>query len=106
MLKKMWNSGEIVPEMQFLFLFTIFCYLMYDFYVEIRIRFSLRDKRLFEVIEVEITRVDCILITCFTEKGEGVTCVKSIKSARSATNKIHVIITLLKIFKGANDIFP
>ena len=26
-------------------------------------RFSLRDKRLFEITEVEITRVDCIIYT-------------------------------------------
>ena len=31
------------------------------FYVQRRTRFSLRDKRLFEITEVEITRVDCIL---------------------------------------------
>ena len=35
----------------------MFCYLILDFYVKTRIRFSLRDKRLFE-----ITRVDCIYI--------------------------------------------
>ena len=52
-------------EEQFLLLSTIFCYLMLDFYVRTRIRFSLRDKRLFEIIEVEITRVDCILIGDF-----------------------------------------
>ena len=56
----MWKRGEIAPEEQFLLLSTIFCYLMLDFYVEIRIRFSFRDKRLFEITEVEITRVDCI----------------------------------------------
>ena len=28
-------------------------------YVKTRIRFSLRDKRLFEITEVEIRRVDC-----------------------------------------------
>ena len=33
---------------------------MLDFYVKTRIRFSLRDKRLFEITEVEITRVHCI----------------------------------------------
>ena len=33
---------------------------MLDFYVKTRIRLSLRDKRLFEITEVEITRVDCI----------------------------------------------
>ena len=53
--------GEIAPEEQFLPLSTIFHYLMLDFYVKTGIRFSLRDKRLFEITEVEITRVDCIL---------------------------------------------
>ena len=38
------------------------CYLMLDFYVKTRIRFSLRDKRLFEITEVEVTRVDCIYL--------------------------------------------
>ena len=52
--------GEIAPEEQFLPLSTIFYYLMLDFCVKIGIRFSLRDKRLFEITEVEITRVDCI----------------------------------------------
>ena len=52
--------GEIAHEEQFLPLSTIFCYLMLDFYVKTGIRFSLRDKRLVEITEVEITRVDCI----------------------------------------------
>ena len=51
--------GEIAPEEQFLPLSIIFYYLMLDFYVKTGIRFSLRDKRLFEITEVEITRVDC-----------------------------------------------
>ena len=51
---------EIAPEEQFLLLSTIFCYLMLDFCVQTRIRFSLRDKRLFEITEIEITRVGCI----------------------------------------------
>ena len=58
--------GEIAPEEQFLPLSTIFCYLMLDFYVKIGIRFSLRDKRLFEITKVEITRVDCIIISFST----------------------------------------
>ena len=33
---------------------------MIDFYVKTGIRFSIRDKRLFEITEVEITRVDNI----------------------------------------------
>ena len=49
---------------QFLLLFTIFSYLMLDFNVKTRIGFSLRDKRLFEITEVEITRVDCTLKCC------------------------------------------
>ena len=32
---------------------------MLDFYVKTMIRFSLPDKRLFEITEVAITRVDC-----------------------------------------------
>ena len=59
MLKILWKRGEIAPEEQFPLLSTIFCNLMLDFYVEIRFRFSLRDKRLFEITEVEIMRVDC-----------------------------------------------
>ena len=59
MLKILWKRGEIAPEEQFLILSTIFCYRMLDFYVKTGVRFSLRDKRLFEKTEVEITRVDC-----------------------------------------------
>ena len=65
MLKILWKRGKIAPEEQFLPLSTIFYYLMLDFYVKTGIRFSLRDKRLFEMTEVEITRVDCI---CMLEK--------------------------------------
>ena len=59
MLKILWKRGEITPEEQFLPLPTIF-YLILDFYVNTRIRFSLRDMRLFEITDVEITRVDCM----------------------------------------------
>ena len=62
MLKILWKRGEIAPEEQVLLLSTIVCYLKLDFYVKTRIRFSLRDKRLFEITAVEITRVDCIII--------------------------------------------
>ena len=37
-------------------------YLLLDFLVKAGTRFSLRDKRLFEISEVEITRVNCIYI--------------------------------------------
>ena len=59
MWKILWKREEIAPKEQFLLLSTIFCYLMLDFCVKTRIRFSLRDKRLFEITEVEITMVDC-----------------------------------------------
>ena len=59
MLKILWKRGEIAPEEQFLPYSPIFCYWMLDFCVKTRIRFSFRDKRLFEITEVEITRVDC-----------------------------------------------
>ena len=72
MLKIMWKRGEIAPEEQFLLLSTIFCYLMLDFCVETKIRFSLRDKRLFEITEVEITRVDCICNECDTDVIDGI----------------------------------
>ena len=56
-LKILWKRGEIAPapEEQFLLFSTIFCYLLLDFYVKTGTKFSLRDKRLFE-----ITRVNCI----------------------------------------------
>ena len=62
MMKILWKRREIAPEEQFLLLSTIFCYLMLDFCVKTRIRFSLRNKRLFEITEVEIPRVDCISV--------------------------------------------
>ena len=65
MLKILWKRGEIAPEEQFLPFSTIFCYLVLDFFGKTKIRFSLRDKRLFEITEVEITRVDCILFRLF-----------------------------------------
>ena len=70
MLKILWKGGEIAPEEQFLLLSTIFSYLMLDFYVKARIRFSLRDKRLFEITEVEITRVDCKCTFKHTTPGD------------------------------------
>ena len=48
-----------------------FSYLMLDFCVKTRRSFSLRNKRLFEITEVEITRVDCnlILSNCANSPG-------------------------------------
>ena len=49
-LKILWKRGEI---------HNIF-YMLLDFHVKAGTRFSLRDKRLFEISEVEITRVNSI----------------------------------------------
>ena len=73
MLKILWIMGEIAPEEQFLPLSTIFYYLMLDFDVKTGIRFSLRDKQLFEITEVEITRVDCIYNIQFYTENMGLT---------------------------------
>ena len=59
-MKILWKRGEIAPWEQFLLFSTIFCYLLLDFHVQVGTRFSLRGKRLFEIGEVDITRVDCI----------------------------------------------
>ena len=56
---KMWKRGEIAPLEHYLLSYIVFCYLILGFHFKTGIRFSLRDKRLFEVSEVEITRVDC-----------------------------------------------
>ena len=45
----------------------MFCNLIFDFCVKTGTRFSLRDKRLFEITEVEITRVNCIIVVCCTD---------------------------------------
>ena len=46
------ERGEIALEEQFLLSSTIFCYMMLESYVKTRIRFSLQDKRLFEITRV------------------------------------------------------
>ena len=61
MLKILWERGEIAPEEQFLLLSTIF-YLLLSFYVRTGTRISLRDNQIFEITEVEIAGVDCIVL--------------------------------------------
>ena len=61
-MKILWKRGEIAPKEQFLLFSIIFCCLLVDLCVKTGTRFSLRDKRLFEISEFEITRVDCIFI--------------------------------------------
>ena len=59
-LKIFCKRGEIAHYEQLLLLSTIFCYLLLDFHVKTGTRFSPPDKRLFEINEFKITRVDCI----------------------------------------------
>ena len=61
-MKILWKIGEIAPLEQFLLFSTIFCYLLLDFHAKTGTTFLLRDKRLFEISRVEITRVDCTCI--------------------------------------------
>ena len=55
------EKGRNCSQEQFLLFSTIFFNLILDFCIKTRTRVSLRDKRLFEITEVEITRVDCII---------------------------------------------
>ena len=73
MLKILWKRGEIAPEEQFLLFSKIFCYLMLDFYVKTRTRFSVRGKPLFEIIKIKITRVDCTIKLTKTRTPEIIT---------------------------------
>ena len=95
MLKILWKMGEIAPEEQFLPLSTIFYYLMLDFYVKTGIRFSLRDKRLFEITEVEITRVNCrCMITGFhgLEVTVKILCIGTDRSQQTVQTKIRLLL--------------
>ena len=58
-MKILWKRGEIAPREQFLLFSTIFYCLLVVLCVKTATRFSLRDKRLFEISEFEITGVDC-----------------------------------------------
>ena len=54
------EKGRNCSWEQFLPFSTVFCNLILDLCVKTRIRFSLRDKQIFEITEAEITRLDCI----------------------------------------------
>ena len=58
------KKGEIAPWEQFLPFSTIFCYLLLDFHVKTGTRFTLGDKGLLKISEVEIMRVDCMCLVC------------------------------------------
>ena len=61
---------------------------MLDVYVKRRNRFSLRDKRLFEIIEVEITRVDCLHLFCMFGPNQ------SLKSFSFLTYETEFVLSL------------
>ena len=64
-LKILWKRGEIATIFS-----AIFCCLLVDLCDKTGTRFSLRDKRLFEISGVEIPRVDCI----FSFDWDAITC--------------------------------
>ena len=55
-----WKYCGKEEKLQFVLFSTIFWCLLVDLCVKTGTRFSLRDKRLFEISEFEITRDDCI----------------------------------------------
>ena len=60
----LWNRGEIGAISP---LFHNIMLPVVRFYVQVGTRFSLRDKQLFEICEVEITSVNCIMKQHFEE---------------------------------------
>ena len=68
-MKILWKRGEIAPKEQFLLFSTKYCCLSVDLCVKTGTRISLRDKRLFEISEFEITRVDCIYTRYYFYNG-------------------------------------
>ena len=85
LLKILWKRGEIAP------LFHNIFYLLLDFHVWAGTRFPLRDKRLFEISKIEITRVSCMCVSqwCFTDAVED----------PNATRALFVILSCIG-FKG------
>ena len=59
----MYLNTEVKEILEQCLLFsTILCYLLLDFHVKTGTRFSLWDKRLFKISEVEIMRINCISV--------------------------------------------
>ena len=86
-LKIFWKRGEIAHDEQFLLLSTIFCNLLLDFLVKTGTRLSPRDKRIFEITEFEITRIDCIS-KCNAKKYN---CTKATVSSALYGRKVSVV---------------
>ena len=106
-MKILCKRGENAPQEQFLLFCTILCNLMFDFCGKTRTRFSLRDKRLFQTIEVEITRVDCIF---FDIRGHFEISVLEISSNDCISHfcmsrGVHITLLLLFRFSVTSYIF-
>ena len=93
-LKILWKRGEIAPKEQFLLFSTIFCYLFLDFHVKTGTRISLRDKRLFEISEVEITRVDCTTMTITSTTTTDIVVVVLYNDVVVVVVVVYVIVSL------------
>ena len=80
-LKILWKRGER----------NFFSYLLFHFPVYAGTRFSLRDKRLIEVSEVEITRVNCICTYrhCLNDVNE------TAPSVNSTVSGIFILISFI-----------
>ena len=57
---------KLLLRSNFSFFPQYFNNLLLDFHVDTGTRFSLRDKRLFEISDVEKTKVDCIVKSSYT----------------------------------------
>ena len=87
----------MAPQEQFLLFSTIFCNLILDFCVITRTRFSLRDKRLVEITEVEISRVDCITVS---------RAFHTVKFELDNERHFHARITINMVYFNGNSLEP
>ena len=99
-MKILWKRGEIAPKEQFLPFSTIFCCLLVDLCIKTGTRFSLRVKRLFEISEFEITRVDCTL-----DCGLCTVCHDLFVIFCDCAVRKHAYLNTLKIFQPKKENF-
>ena len=78
-----------------------FFYLMLDFYVETGIRVSLRDKRLFEITEVEITRVTSTVLSLSSHTSLAIKKISENRSIREAL--LHCVWTEMHSLRLSRD---
>ena len=84
---KYFGKGEKLLNMSNFFSYPqIFCYLLFDFQVKTGTKISPRDKRLFEITEVEITRADCTCNACTNSSS-----VKNLEYLWNYWNNTHLV---------------